>query len=168
MEIRRLTETDAESYRKLRLEALQREPHAFTESPAEHVVLTLEAIKKRLGSSDDNFVLGGFMDGQLIATAGFFRRHGEKIDHRGEIWGVYVSDECRGKGLGRTLLRELIRLIQLLPGIEQVALGVSTSNAGAKRLYESLGFEVYGCEKRALKIGETYIDEELMVLYFRS
>jgi ribosomal protein S18 acetylase RimI-like enzyme len=167
MEIRRLIETDAESYQRLRLEALQREPHAFTESPVEHVALTMEAIKKRLEFSDDNFVLGAFMDGQLIATAGFFRRHGEKVRHRGEIWGVYVSKECRGKGIGRALLEELIKIVRLLPGIEQVALGVSSRNAGAKRLYESLGFEVYGCEKRALKIGETYIDEELMVLYFQ-
>jgi ribosomal protein S18 acetylase RimI-like enzyme len=168
MEIRRLTERDAESYRQLRLEALQREPHAFTESPVEHVAFTLEAIRNRLGSSDDNFVLGAFMDVQLIATAGFFRRHGDKVRHRGEIWGVYVSEECRRKGIGRALLGELIGLVQLIPGIEQVALGVSSRNAGAKSLYESLGFEVYGSEKRALKIGETYIDEELMVLYFHS
>ncbi|MBZ5652679.1 MAG: GNAT family N-acetyltransferase [Acidobacteriia bacterium] len=99
--------------------------------------------------------------------AGFFRRRGEKIRHRGGIWGVYVSEECRGKGVGRTLLTELIGLVQLLPGIEQVALAVSSQNAGAKSLYESLGFKVYGCEKRALKIGNGYVDEELMVLYFR-
>jgi ribosomal protein S18 acetylase RimI-like enzyme len=82
--------------------------------------------------------------------------------------GGYVSQECRGKGVGRALLAELIGLLRLLPGIEQVALAVSSKNAGARGLYESLGFEVYGCEKGALKIGEEYVDEELMVLYFRS
>ena len=61
---------------------------------------------------------------------------------------------------------ELIGLVQLLPGMEQVALAVSSQNAGAKGLYKSLGFEVYGCEKRALKVGDEYVDEELMVLYF--
>jgi RimJ/RimL family protein N-acetyltransferase len=60
----------------------------------------------------------------------------------------------------------LIGLVQLLPGMEQVALAVSSQNAGARGLYESLGFEMYGCEKRALKIGDRYVDEELMVLYF--
>jgi hypothetical protein len=29
-----------------------------------------------------------------------------------------------------------------------------------------LGFEIYGRENRALKIGDEYVDEELMVLYF--
>jgi ribosomal protein S18 acetylase RimI-like enzyme len=168
MEIRRLTAEDAESYQQLRQEALQREPLAFTDSVAEHQSLTLDIIKTRLTATDDDFILGSFVDGQLVGMAGFFRPKGEKIRHRGLIRTVYVSEQCRGKGFGRALLRELIGLVGLLPGMEQVALAVSSQNTGAKALYQSLGFEVYGCEKRALKIGGEYVDEELMVLYFRN
>ena len=131
--------------------------------------MALETIQHRLGAgdSDDNFVLGAFDASRLIGMAGFFRRQGEKVCHRGEIWGVYVSIQHRAKGIGRALLEELVRQLRSQPGLEQVALGVSAGNIPARRLYEALGFEVYGCEARAVKVGDAYVDENLMVLYFR-
>jgi ribosomal protein S18 acetylase RimI-like enzyme len=170
MEIRPLTAHEAEAFSRLRLEGLEREPEAFTESPEEHKAKSLEEIAGYLGSgfSPDRFVLGAFDNGQLVGVTGFFRRQGPKIRHRGEIWGVYVREESRGLGIGRALMAEMIRLLHSVPGLEQVALGVSVGNLSARRLYESFGFRAYGREARALKIGEAYVDEELMVLYLHS
>jgi ribosomal protein S18 acetylase RimI-like enzyme len=39
-----------------------------------------------------------------------------------------------------------------------------STNEPALRLYRALGFATYGREPRALKIGATYYDEDLMVL----
>jgi RimJ/RimL family protein N-acetyltransferase len=55
-----------------------------------------------------------------------------------------------------------------LEGIEQINLLVATTQTAAKGLYESLGFRSFGCEQRALKIGERYVDEEHMVLHLKS
>jgi ribosomal protein S18 acetylase RimI-like enzyme len=163
IEIRALTQADAPSFRRLRQEALEREPQSFGESPAEHQALTLEKIAARL-ESDSNFVVGAFADGELIATAGFFREQAIKRRHNGRIWGVYVDPHWRAKGVGRRLLCNLIERARALPGLEQISLTVNADQPAAKRLYLSLGFEIFGHESGALKLGETYVDEDLMFL----
>jgi hypothetical protein len=50
--------------------------------------------------------------------------------------------------------------------VEQVQLLVVTDNERARRLYVSEGFVIYGLERRALKLGERYLDEYLMVRFF--
>lgn len=167
--LRRLSEDDADSYQRLRLEGLQSEPRAFTESAAEHNAVPLVTIRTRLGSRSaaDNFVLGAFDDNQLIGMAGFFRRRDAKASHRGHIWGVYISGKYRGHKVGHALLTELLALARALPGLEQITLGVGSYNIPARRLYETMGFEVYGREIRALKIGDEYVDEDLMVLHLK-
>ena len=167
MEIRRLTDRDAESYRQLRQEALEREPHGFHGLCRRASGHDFGSDQESPGHRRGQFCSGRFYRSATDWDGWILSPTGEKIRHRGGIWGVYVSEECRGKGVGRALLGELIGLVQLLPGMEQVALAVSRQNAAAKSLYESLGFEVYGCERRALKIGDEYVDEELMVLYFK-
>ena len=49
-------------------------------------------------------------------------------------------------------------------GVEQLTLSVAVTQAAARHLYSSVGFEVIGREPRALKIGDRYVDEDLMLL----
>jgi ribosomal protein S18 acetylase RimI-like enzyme len=168
IEIRRLTEEDAPDFSRLRLEALEREPRAFSASPEEHRAMTLATIAKRLTASGDrNFVLGAIADNRLVGMAGFYQEEGPKTRHKGHIWGVYVTQDWRGKGVGRRLLSELITHARVNPELEQLYLAVAAGQDPAKRLYESLGFEVYGREPHAIKLEKTYVDEDLMVLQLR-
>jgi RimJ/RimL family protein N-acetyltransferase len=50
--------------------------------------------------------------------------------------------------------------------VEEINLTVVASNTAAHRLYSAAGFEQYGLERRALKIGDAYYDEVLMTLRF--
>ncbi len=78
---------------------------------------------------------------------------------------MYIKPEKRGTGLGKSLINKVIDKANSLEGIEQIYLSVVTTNIPAKRMYTSCGFEVFGREKKALKIDHTYLDEEHMVLF---
>lgn len=58
----------------------------------------------------------------------------------------------------------LLERAAVVAGLEQVLLSVARTQEAAIRLYRSLGFEPYGCEPRALKVGNRFIDEEHMIL----
>ncbi len=168
MEIRRLTESDADSFWALRLRSLREEPMAFARSFEEDRTTPIEDIVRDFRTrwnSPESFILGAFIEGQLMGLVGFYRETRIKLRHKGGIWGMYVAPEARGQGLGRALLVELIARARQLPGLEQLHLSVVTRQLAARKLYESCGFVCYGLERWAFKLGDEYLDDEHLMLY---
>lgn len=159
--LRPLTPADAAIYRRNRLRALKDEPQAFGADYAEEAGKPLDFFIRRLSPDADRVTLGYWELDDLIASGILMRQEKKKCRHKAHIFGVYVSPHARGRGLSRILMNGLIDRAAGM-GISHIYLTVTAENEAAKGLYDSLGFEVYGREPAALKVGERLIDEILM------
>lgn len=163
--IRLLTAEDAEAFWAMRMEALAGVPDAFGESAAEHGKTTAAVFAERFARGGvESFVVGAFDEAGLAGTCGYYRDTREKRRHKGHIWGMYTAPRLRGQGAGEAMLREAIRVAQLAPGLRSILLSVSETQPGARRLYERVGFRMYGAEPVALRVGDEDLTEEFLIL----
>ncbi|GAK08086.1 GNAT family N-acetyltransferase [Geomicrobium sp. JCM 19038] len=166
MNIRILNKSDALLYQELRLSGLKVNPEAFGSTYDREEKFNFETVVERLNPTKDKFVLGAFnKSGSLVGIVTFIRENSLKTSHKGNVFGMYVAPEGRGQGLGKSLMIELIKNAKNCTGLEQINLTVVSANDSAKKLYNSVGFEVYGVERNAQKFNGEYLDEDLMVLY---
>ena len=160
IEIRRLAQgapADAVLYRDIRLEALQANPEAFGSTFELENGRPLSWFSDRLG---DSTVLGAFRNAKLVAIAGFAVQQGQKMAHKGILWGMYVRPAARKASVGRRLVEAICNLAR--QQVELIQLTVVRDNEQARSLYVRLGFLEYGVEKNALKQDGRYYDEVLM------
>jgi ribosomal protein S18 acetylase RimI-like enzyme len=160
-DFRRLSPEDAAAYRELRLEGLQNAPTAFGSS---YEVESKQTVADFEGWMTRSYIAGAWLDGALAGAASFYRLDGTKTLHRGNIWGVYVRPGARGHGIARALITHVLAFARTQ--VKQVHLSVVTENESARRLYEALGFTIYGTEPRSLFVDGRYLDEYMMVLRF--
>jgi ribosomal protein S18 acetylase RimI-like enzyme len=158
-EVRLLGPADAAAYRALRLDALARHPCAFRAHHDEEAGQSLAAFAARL---EADAVFGGFCQGGLCGLAGLEIPQARNKRHKGTLFGVYVCPHRRGAGQGAALVEAVIGHAR--GRVEQLHAAVVVDALPARALYRKLGFERYGLEPRALKVGGQYFDQELLVL----
>lgn len=160
-EVRRLSTSDAVSYRDLRLDGLRAHPEAFSASWEEEATYSLTWFEDRL-ERNVIFGAGSAQASGLSGIVGFHVLDSPKQKHKGILWGMFVRPDARGTGLGRSLVARVLEHARQT--VEEVRLTVVATNTPAVRLYERAGFERYGLERRALKVGDHYHDDVLMAL----
>lgn len=164
VKIRKLGKDDVDLYQSLRCAALNDAPTLFIESLVEFKDLSQAALKEQI-CKEEGFHLGAFREDQeLIGMIGFQRETAPRLKHIGLISGLYVTPAARGQSLGENLISCALAEARRLGGVEQVKLQLEAGNMRARKLYESIGFEVWGTEPRAVKIGELYYDDLHMIL----
>ena len=161
MFIRTLKGVDVEELIHLRKLAIEEHPEYFS-STVEEVDAGLEPIEARLDSEDECY-LGAFDQARLVGMVRLSREQGMKLRHQATAGSLFVLPAVRRNGIARALMLSLIELARSR-GIEQLTLEVGSDNQNAHRLYDDLGFVVYGRAPRAIKTADRYWDEDLMVL----
>jgi len=161
--IRPLGPADVHQFIKVRRDSFRYAPLSFQQEP--DVAIDVEKTKQDLTEkNEENFVHGYFIEEELVAIWGFFRYQPIKRRHRGYVWGVYVSKDHRGKGIGKALLQECIARARKINGLERIILTVSHQALGALKLYQSAGFVEFGREPGAARTGDVPMDEIYLML----
>jgi ribosomal protein S18 acetylase RimI-like enzyme len=163
LEIRPLKAADAAAFREIRLQAISDSPSAVWPTYDEEAGRTIAETEARIQRTESQVVFGAFLDMKLVGIAGLRREPLAQVRHKAVLWGVFVSPDQRRTGLARTLFSRLLAFARE-EGVLQIQLCVNAENVRARNLYRSLGFESFGVEPRAMRVGDRYFDEEHMVL----
>lgn len=161
--IRLLTAHDAEEYAALRRESLLDAPLAFTSSPEDDTASSADGVRKMLARGPDSVIVSAFAP-ELIGAVGMYRDHHVKRAHKLHVWGVYVRATHRGSGVAVALLEAAIQHARSMPGIACLDLSVNSTAPAAQRVYERVGFRMWGCEPEALRWGGEITQEHHMSL----
>ncbi len=104
-------------------------------------------------------------DDDGVIAAYVVRRKQRRLAHAAYIGSVAVAPERQGRGVGTSIMRELLGRL-LAEGRSRIELFVSADNPRAIALYRKLGFEVEGTHRRFFRrAGEdAFVDEFSMAL----
>lgn len=169
--IRPITPADAPAFRDLRIEALRLHPLAFTADLAEAEERPFEwwsdSAGRSTGDGTQVIMLADAGERGLAGMTGVYVPPQPKLAHVGIIWGVYVREPFRGRGLGSSLLRACIDWARG-KGLIGLKLGVAATNDDARRCYERCGFTAYGLEPNCVQWEGRLYDEILMALRLKQ
>lgn len=157
MRLRRLGPEDAGAFMALRDHGFGTDPDAFRHTARDDAMRGVDAFAARLARE---WVVAAEVDGALVARGGFAPFEGEKIGHKGLIWGMYVMPAYRGGGTADAVMDGLLAAAR--GRVERLVLTVIAANARARAFYGRHGFTLYGVEPQAVRLSHGLADEALM------
>ena len=161
-EIRQLRAADAESFSRLRREVTAVDPVNMGLTLEEELTRPIQKFREQLSYAEPNAAFGAFVNGELVGTAAVaWPSRLPSSQHKVNLWGVFVSPRFRGRGIARALMERAVEHAHA-NGARRINLTVFVPNTAAVRLYQSLGFEHFGTEPQAIRIGGSYYDGYLM------
>jgi RimJ/RimL family protein N-acetyltransferase len=161
LNIRTAQISDLAAFKRLRLQALRDHPVAFSADYEVNLNADDNFWANYLDFKDNATIYLGIHRDDLIGMTGVRLGSSPKTRHSALIWGVYVQPEWRGLRVSDALIRNCMEWAKS-KGAITAKLGVAATNQSAIRCYQRCGFEIYGCEPKAIFYDGTYYDEFLM------
>jgi ribosomal protein S18 acetylase RimI-like enzyme len=162
--IRQLTVADAAALKPFRLQSLRDQPDAYHSTatewdiPLEHYEALIRDNPVFVAEDADRAITG-------LAILGITARTKQQIRHKCEIWSVYTDPSARGQGVARRLMETCIAEARQR-GFEAIILTAATHLTHVVKLYQNLGFAIYGTERGEVKMADgRYIDNHHMELW---
>lgn len=165
MHVTTLTAADAARYRELMLEAYVEAADAFTSTAEERRTQPLSWWEGRIAAPFGlSLCFGAFLGERLVGTVALEFSAKPKARHSALVLGMYLRPEARGQGVGVLLMRSAIGAARARPELRVLRLTLTEGNLAAQRLYESVGFVVWGVEPLAICTPTGYKGKVHMVL----
>lgn len=158
MHVQQLSRDDAVQFIAFRAQGLSGDPDAFRVAPDDDARIGLDAWALRL---DRDYVVA-IVDptGEWVGIGGLSRFEGEKLRHKGLVWGMYVARAARGTGAADRIMDALVG--HASGGLRQLQLTVMADNGRARAFYERHGFTTYAVEPGSVRRHDAFADEALM------
>jgi ribosomal protein S18 acetylase RimI-like enzyme len=119
-----------------------------------------DAVRIWVGYSKFGACFTAYINGIPAGMLTLYLQPYQKFAHQC-LFAIIVDEKYRNKGIGRALLEHMMEEAKNKFKIELLHLEVYQGNP-ALRLYERMGFKVYGTQPRFIKIDGEYLDKIMM------
>jgi ribosomal protein S18 acetylase RimI-like enzyme len=162
IEIVKLTSSDWQEYRAIRLRSLKEDPQAFGANYQSNFEYPEEEWKRRLENAskgEKNWLLFAKEGDKFVGMIGAFLEDG--ATDTATIVSVYVPIEERGKGVSNKLMDGILKELSQKDFLKKVKLAVNKDQKSAVSLYKKFEFEEIGVQY--FKMGNGELADELMM-----
>lgn len=145
--VRALTEDEWETYRALRLEALQESPEAFVADHDTEAAESEDFWRDRMGRS---VRLVAESEGDQVGVVSLGSAAETGSDNGGQLFGLWVRPDWRGRSVAANLVRQGARIAED-KGLGQLFYWVGSDNGRAVAFASSFGFRPSD-ERRPMRV----------------
>jgi ribosomal protein S18 acetylase RimI-like enzyme len=145
IKIERLTGTNWELFKQMRLEAFRLEPVAFS-TPIEEAEKYPDDYWSDMVKDSNNIILVAKVDDKPVGLMRAALKDEDVAEDTAFIGSAYVNKEYRGQGIAKLLMSKLIELICEHKEMKAIRLWVNEKQEAAIKLYKSFGFDKVGEE----------------------